>query len=94
MADAVVADGGVVGVAPEEPIPITQEDAVTAGYYLSKSLSPFDVDACRSPNDAVWSLSTARPGNGIPQLLGDDVRSYRGGTAERGATAQRGANRR
>ena len=67
MADG-VADG-----APETPAPTTLEEALTFGYYLTKSLSPLDVDACRSPNDAVWALSTARPGNGIPQLLNDDV---------------------
>ena len=59
--------------AAEIPAPTTIEEAQTFGYYLTKSLTPLDIDACRSPNDAVWALSTARPGNGIPQLLNDDV---------------------
>jgi hypothetical protein len=68
MADA------AADAAAEAPPPTTPEEAVTHGYYVTKNLSPLDTDACRTLNDAVWTLSSARPGNGIPQLLNDDVR--------------------
>lgn len=55
--------------------PATLADAADAGYYVTPSLADArDADACRSHNDAVWALSSARPGSGIPQLLSDDVR--------------------
>jgi len=58
--------------------PTTLEAAAAAGYYITPTLPPAESDACRSIDDAVWALSTARPGNGIPQLLSDDVRGRLG----------------
>ena len=57
--------------------PATAAEALAAGsYYITPSLSASDADACRPVADAVWTLSSARPGNGIPQLLSDDVGDF------------------
>jgi anaphase-promoting complex subunit 10 len=60
------------------PPPPTSVEAALAGpgYYISPTLSLADIDCCRHVSEAVWTLSSARPGNGIPELLGDDLTEF------------------
>ena len=59
------------------PPPTTVADALAGpGYYITPTLSLADLDSCRHVSEAVWTLSSARPGNGIPQLLGDDLTEF------------------
>ena len=59
------------------PPPTTLADALSGpGYYITPTLSLADLDCCRHVSEAVWTLSSARPGNGIPQLLGDDLTEF------------------
>ena len=54
------------------------EQAPELGYYMTPTLSLHESAAgvaLRSLNsEAIWTLSSARPGSGIEDLLSDDVR--------------------
>jgi anaphase-promoting complex subunit 10 len=56
--------------------PTTLAAGWTSGYYITRALAPAPgLPPPRCVNDdAVWVLSSAKPGNGIPQLLSDNVR--------------------
>ncbi len=69
-ADASGQDGGGA-------FPTTLSAGWAAGYYITRALTP--APGLPTPprcvnDDAVWLLSSAKPGNGIPQLLSDNVR--------------------
>lgn len=69
-ADASGPDGGGA-------FPTTLSAGWAAGYYITRALTP--APGLPTPprcvnDDAVWLLSSAKPGNGIPQLLSDNVR--------------------
>jgi anaphase-promoting complex subunit 10 len=73
MADAAPA----ADEAAAPPPPTTLADGLARGYYITPSLSDVDVSRVRCLNgDAVWVLSSARPSNGLPQLLSDDVSEF------------------
>ena len=57
--------------------PTTLSTGWAAGYYITRALTPAPgLPPPRCVNDdAVWLLSSAKPGNGIPQLLSDNVRA-------------------
>ena len=71
--------------APDEPAPEQTPTTLAAsrarGYYITPQLPLRGHDggeAQRCVNDeAIWVLTSARPGNGIPQLLSDNVRRGR-----------------
>ena len=68
------------GAAPSDsgpPVaPKTLAEGFAAGYYITPTLSPEPMSERQASlnEGAVWVLSSARPGNGIPQLLSDSVR--------------------
>ncbi len=66
---------------PADQAPTTLQGARARGFYITPTLAlPRD---CACVNDeAIWVLTSARPGNGIPQLLSDSVR---GGGGHAGA---------
>jgi hypothetical protein len=68
----------VVMNAEEVPggVPSTLSAGWASGFYITRTLAPAPgLPPPRCVNDdAVWVLSSAKPGNGIPQLLNDNVR--------------------
>ena len=58
--------------------PTTLKAAETQGYFITPQLGLEALEEeQRCVNDeAIWILSTARPGNGIPQLLSESVSVY------------------
>ena len=57
---------------PADQAPTTLQGARSRGFYITPTLALRD---CACVNDeAIWVLTSARPGNGIPQLLSDSVR--------------------
>jgi anaphase-promoting complex subunit 10 len=63
---------------PEDtPAPTTLAGARSRGFYITPTLASSDSEPLRCVNDeAIWVLTSARPGNGIPQLLSDSLDEY------------------
>ena len=57
-----------------EEVPTNLKGAEIHGYYITPQLDISEEELRCVNDEAIWSLSTARPGNGIPQLLSENVR--------------------
>jgi hypothetical protein len=57
----------------ELPAPTTLAGGLLRGFWYSPTLELADVEEVCLNQEAIWLLNSARPGNGIPQLLSERV---------------------
>jgi hypothetical protein len=78
--------------APAPPLPTTLEEGWARGYFVTPHLD--DSLLCLN-EEAAWSVSEARPGDGVENLLNDDVRAAqrRGGLSPHRIASHRIARR-
>ena len=57
----------------ELPAPTTLAGGLLRGFWYSPTLELVDVEEVCLNQEAIWLLNSARPGNGIPQLLSERV---------------------
>lgn len=60
---------------PPQVVPTSRREAVKAGYYITDFIDKqSSEDFAHELNDeAIWSVSSAKPGNGVQELLSEDV---------------------